>query len=106
MACNSKGLLLFHEEKLSETVRNFPVLYDKSKKGFKERDAVRTARTEVARSLDFIENWDDAKTYSKISKYVTFFSIFGCTKVIRCPNLSGVIRKHGKIVQNCFTCYF
>ena len=61
MACNSKVLSLVDEEKLSETVRNFPVLHDKSKKGYKERDAVQNAWTEVARSLDFIENWDDAK---------------------------------------------
>ena len=61
MACNSKVLSLVDKEKLSETVRNFPVLYDKSKKGYKDRDAVKNAWTEVARSLDFIENWDDAK---------------------------------------------
>ena len=65
MACNSKVLSLVDEEKLSETVRNFPVLYDKSKKGYKERDAVNNAWTEVARSLDFIENWDDAKNLFK-----------------------------------------
>ena len=59
MACNSKGLSLFEEKKSSETVRNFPVLYDRSKKGFKERGAVKNAWTEAARSLDFIENWDD-----------------------------------------------
>jgi len=41
MACNSKGLSPFEQKKLSETVRNFPVLYDRSKKGFKERDAVK-----------------------------------------------------------------
>ena len=61
MACNSTVLSLVDEEKLSETVRNFPVLYDKSKKGYKGRDAVQNAWTEVARSLDFIEHWDDAK---------------------------------------------
>ena len=37
------------------------MLYDKSKKGYKGRDAVQNAWTEVARSLDFIEHWDDAK---------------------------------------------
>ena len=61
MACNSKGLSLLEEKQLSETVRNFPVLYDRSKKGFMVRDAVKNAWTEVARSLDFIENWDDAR---------------------------------------------
>ena len=48
MACNSKRLSLVEEEKFSETVRNFPVLYDKSKMGYKERHAVKNAWTEVA----------------------------------------------------------
>jgi len=42
-ACNSKGLSIFEEEKLSESVQNFPVLYNKSKKGFKESDSVKNA---------------------------------------------------------------
>ena len=75
MAYNSKGLSLFEEKKLSENFRNFPVLYDRSKKGFKERGAVENAWTKVGRSLDFIDNWDDAKIYSKISKCLSFFSI-------------------------------
>ena len=39
MVCNSKGLSLFEEKKLSECSK-FPVPNDKSTKGFKERDAV------------------------------------------------------------------
>ena len=31
------------EQELSETVRDFPVLYNKSQKGFKEKDAVKNA---------------------------------------------------------------
>ena len=31
------------KEELSETDRGFPVLYDKSHKGFKEKDAVQNA---------------------------------------------------------------
>ena len=61
MACSSKVVSLVDEDTLSETVRNFPLLYDKSKKGYKERDAVQNTWTEVARSLDVIEKWDDAK---------------------------------------------
>lgn len=52
----AKTLSLLEEENLSEAVRNFPVLYDKSHKGYKERDAVRNAWNEVAASLDFVAN--------------------------------------------------
>ena len=86
MACNSKVLPLVDEDKLSETVRNFPLLYDKSKKGYKERNAVQNTWTEVARSLDFIEKWDDAKNvFENVKKrylkkrnvqYTTFSSNF------------------------------
>ena len=62
--------------------------------GLKERDAVKNFWTEVARSFDFIKTWEDAKIYSQISKCVSFFSMFGCTKLNRCPNLLGVIRKY------------
>ena len=102
MACNSKGLSLFEEKKLPETIRNFPVLYQRSKTGFKERSAVKNAWTEMARSLDFIENWDLSEIYSKISKCVSFFSTFGCTKLKGCPNLSGVIRKYRKKYSKLF----
>ena len=34
---------IFREEELSETVRGFRILYDTSRKGFKEKDAVRNA---------------------------------------------------------------
>ena len=37
------SLDISREEELSETVRSFPVLYDKSHKGFKEKDAVKNA---------------------------------------------------------------
>ena len=41
------------EEELSETVRNFPLLYGKSHKGFKETDAVKNAWNGVATALEF-----------------------------------------------------
>ena len=59
----------------------------------------------MIRSLDFIENWDDEKINSKNSKCVSFFLTFGRTKLKRCPNLSGVIRKYRKNIQNCSTCF-
>ena len=34
---------IFREEELSETVRGFRILYDTSRKGFKEKDAVKSA---------------------------------------------------------------
>ena len=36
-------LMLVQEEELCELVHNFPILYDKSHKGYKERDAVANA---------------------------------------------------------------
>ena len=42
------------EEELSETVRSFPVLYDKFHKGFKEKDAVKNAWDGVVTALEFI----------------------------------------------------
>ena len=35
-------------EKLCEVVRDYPILYDKSQKGYKERDAVENAWNEVS----------------------------------------------------------
>ena len=40
-------------EELKETVRSFPVLYDKSHKGFKEKDAVKNAWNGVATAEEF-----------------------------------------------------
>ena len=47
---------LQEEELLAESVRIFPVLYDKSEKGYKEKDVVSNAWGKVAEKLDFIEN--------------------------------------------------
>ena len=61
MASQRKNLSLLEEEKLTEIVRDFPVLYDKSHQGYKEHDAVGNAWSEVATSLEFLENGDMAK---------------------------------------------
>ena len=37
------SLDVWKQEELLETVRGFPVLYDKSHKGFKEKDALKNA---------------------------------------------------------------
>ena len=42
------------EAEMSETVRSFQVLYDKSHKRFKEKDAMKNAWDEVAAALEFI----------------------------------------------------
>ena len=41
------------KEELSEFVRNFPVLQDKSRKGIKEKDAVKNAQDVVTTALEF-----------------------------------------------------
>ena len=44
------------EEQLSEKVKEFPVLYDKAAKGYREKDAVNNTRTSVAETLDFAKD--------------------------------------------------
>ena len=56
------SLCLADEERLAETVKSFPCLYDKTKKGCKEKDVVTNAWNSVANQLDFIE---DGKKYSR-----------------------------------------
>ena len=53
---SKKFLSLLQEEKLTEKLRNYPILYDKSLKGYKERDAVTNAWKEIADALDFVDN--------------------------------------------------
>ena len=57
------------EEELSETVRSFLVLYDKSHKGFKEGDAVKNAWDGVIKALEFIET----DTYFYFNLFILFF---------------------------------
>ena len=49
-------LCLQEEEILAEKLKDFPVLYGKRVKGFKEKDAVQKAWEKVAENLDFGEN--------------------------------------------------
>ena len=52
----SKVFLNFKQnEELCEEVRKYPVLYDKSLTGYKERNAVANAWNEVAKQLTFTE---------------------------------------------------
>ena len=50
------SISLQEEELLAESVRVFPVLYDKSEKGYKEEDVVSNVQGKVAEKLDFMEN--------------------------------------------------
>ena len=46
---------ILREEELSETVRGFRVLYDTSRKGFKEKDVVKNAWNGIVTPLEFIQ---------------------------------------------------
>lgn len=50
-----KQLSLQEEDILAEKVKEFPVLYDKTNAGYKERDVVRNAWEAVTEGLDFVE---------------------------------------------------
>ena len=52
----SISLDISREEELSETVRSFLVLYDKSHKRFKEKDAAKNTWDGVAAVLKFTQN--------------------------------------------------
>ena len=53
---NRKFLSLEQEEILAETIRSYKILYDKSSKGYKEKDAVVNAWNDVAEKLEFTES--------------------------------------------------
>ena len=50
------SLCLAEEERLAEVVKVFPCLYDKTTKGYKEKDVVANAWNSVAEQLNFIED--------------------------------------------------
>ena len=50
------SLTIKEEEILGEKVKEYPALYDKTAKGYKEKDVVENAWRKVAESLDFAEN--------------------------------------------------
>ena len=50
------SLSIKEEEQLSEKVKEFPVLYDKAAKGYREKDAVNNAWRSAAETLDFAED--------------------------------------------------
>ena len=44
------------EETLAEAVRQFPVIFDKTEKGHKERDTVENAWREVVKGVEFLSD--------------------------------------------------
>ena len=54
-----RNISLYDEEKLTEEVRKYPVIYDKCHKGYMERDVVLNAWKEIAENLPFLENGND-----------------------------------------------
>ena len=66
MAAKQKKLTIEQEENLAFEVKKFPCLFDKTKKGYKEKDCVANAWNEVASSLEFAENGKFIYTYALI----------------------------------------
>jgi len=56
MADKMIKLSLDKEEKLAFEVKKYPCLFDKTDKGYKERDCIANAWKEVADSLEFLES--------------------------------------------------
>ena len=63
------SLQISREDELWETVRSFPVLYNRSLEGFKEKDAVKNAWDVVAEALEFIQTGD----YFYFNSFISFF---------------------------------
>jgi len=56
MADKHSKLSIQQEEILAFKVKEYPCLFDKTNKGYKEKDCVANAWKEVTDSLEFIEN--------------------------------------------------
>ena len=63
------SLDMSREEELSKNVRSFPVLHDKSYKGFKENYAVKYSWDGVVTALEFIQT----SNYFYFNSFVSFF---------------------------------
>ena len=63
------SLYISREEELLETVRSFSFLYDKSHKGFQEKDAVKNAWDGVAMVLEFIQTGN----YFYVNPFISVF---------------------------------
>ena len=59
MSEKQRKLSLEQEEVLAFRVKEYPCLFDKTDKGYKEKDCVANAWKEVADSLEFTENGEN-----------------------------------------------
>ena len=69
----NRGYSLKQEEILCEKIREHPLLYDKSHKGYKEKTAVENAWNDVANQLEFIENGNKSYTIFSPQTFQYFF---------------------------------
>ena len=61
------NLVLLQEENLCETIRKYPVIFNKSCNRYKESDAVANAWEEIANSLEFIRDGMHYSIFYKLS---------------------------------------
>ena len=59
MAEKQRKLSLEQEEVLASRIKEYPCLFDKTDKGYKEKDCVANAWKEVADSMEFTENGEN-----------------------------------------------
>ena len=78
---------MIKKEELSKTPRSFPVLQNKSHKGFKEKDAVKKVWDGVKTALEFIPTDNYFYFNSSISFYETILFIWFKPLVPSIPNL-------------------
>lgn len=69
------ALCLAQEERLSETVKQFTCLYDKTTVGYREKDVVSNAWKSVADQLDFAENGKFSKSMKCMKIYEQYFEV-------------------------------
>ena len=81
------SLDISRDEELPETVRSFPIWYDRSHKGFKEKDAVKNAWDGVATALKFIQTANYLHFNSVISFFETIILTWLNSLVSGVPNL-------------------
>ena len=94
------SLDISRKEELSETVRSFPVFYDKSHKGFKEKNAIKNACDGVATAFEFIKT----PNYFYFNSFIPFFeTVFRCSQFILSVSFISVFHYAEAIVRRCFS---
>ena len=57
------SLSFSNEEKLAEEIREYPVLYDKGQKAYKDKQVTENAWKKVVEEVEFVEGVEGAKTF-------------------------------------------